>query len=101
LVIERAFHIGALGRHQSNLTADYKFPKLVLLAYRTECIFFNHSMETKTGTKRGRSRWHASFLLSGEARTLMNAIFSLSILGVAGFVTIATGCSLWLGSLHR
>jgi hypothetical protein len=31
----------------------------------------------------------------------MNAIFSLSILGVAGFVTLATSCSIWLGSLRR
>jgi hypothetical protein len=40
LVIERAFHIGALGRHQSNLTADYKFPKLVLLAYTVQNAYF-------------------------------------------------------------
>jgi hypothetical protein len=91
LVIERAFHIGALGRHQSNLTADYKFPKLVLLAYTVQNAYFliiEYKPELELTDP--CSRW-----------TLMNAIFSLSILGVAGFVTIATGCSLWLGSLHR
>jgi hypothetical protein len=59
-------------------------------------------MKAETGTKHLCSRSALKLIGCSASEDIhMNAIFSLSILGVAGFVTLATSCSIWLGSLRR
>jgi hypothetical protein len=99
-----AFHIGALGRQWSNLTVADRFPDFFFywppLAKRLR--FFHHPMKPETGTKHLYSRSVLKLIGCSASEDIhMNAIFSLSILGVAGFVTLATSCSIWLGSLRR